>query len=180
MVTLVEASRELGGRLRQTKLRGWDQPVDLGVRAFVIEFVCLFLCLSVTHLCACPRYCSCVWPSMVPLMPVLYLFSQRPKADLVYGEFTFPMEIAREANASMRLAYRAGDTDGVVLPGESNAQVFVHSDGELIDIREFSKLPDIACAFTQSFASPHRVFAVMCLPGYTGSPCSKSLHPRAR
>ena len=32
IVTLVEASKELGGRLRQARVRGWDQPVDIGVR----------------------------------------------------------------------------------------------------------------------------------------------------
>lgn len=95
LVTIVEASKELGGRLRQAKLRGWDQPVDLG-------------------------------------------------ADLVFGEFSFPMEIAREAGIKMKLAYRSGDTDGVVLPGEQSVNVYVHSEGVLADIRDFSNLPDIA------------------------------------
>ena len=67
------------------------------------------------------------------------------QADLIYGEFSFPMEIAREQGAVTHLAFRSGDTDGVVLPGEQAGEVFVHCDGALIDIREFSKLEDISC-----------------------------------
>ena len=55
------------------------------------------------------------------------------------------MEIAREMGVSTRMAYRSGNTDGVVLPGEQAAQVFVHYDGKLCDIRDLAKMDDIKC-----------------------------------
>jgi hypothetical protein len=75
------------------------------------------------------------------------------------------MEIAREMGVATRLAYRSGNTDGVVLPDEQCAQVFVHYDGVLYDVREISQFDDIKCKVPElKLSSFHKFnYLIMCL-----------------